>query len=184
MNRRLLFPLALLPLLAACRSHEVFPPDQYNLSGTLYGDWGAGPRLRLALVGSGLPNVFTNNSAYAQNVVPSTGSAASRSFGFDLPSFPNLVGIYQVIAFDDGNNNAKYDIGETVARNRLWLIYSPTDTTTPAVNIPAQFPWAAGEEAIPAMSVKRGWNVYDRAQRLSDSNPMAASKITGYDIYR
>ncbi len=181
MNRPLLVALALLPALSACRSHDVLPPEQYNLSGTLHGDWGASPRIRLALVGTGLPNVLTNNSSYAQNVV--TQSATGRSFGFDLPSFPNLVGVYQVIAFDDANNNAQYDIGEKFARNRLWLIYSPTDTTTPSVNLPEQFPWAAGEEALPAMNVKRGWNVYDRSQRLSATNPLAVQKVTGYDIW-
>ena len=182
MNARLLLSLSLLPLLSACRGQDTLPPEQYNLSGTLHGDWGAGARLRLALVGTGLPNVLTNDSTYRQNVV--LRGAGTYGFGFDLPSFPNLVGVYQVVAFDDANNNAKYDIGEKVARNRLWLMYSPADTTTPTVNIPAEFPWEAGEEAIPAMTLKRGWNVYDRSQRLSESNPYSAAKITGYEIYR
>ncbi|WP_291425349.1 hypothetical protein [Deinococcus sp.] len=176
----LLVPV-LAPVLAACHSTPVQNPDSYVLSGTIHGDWGQSPRLRLALVGTGLPKTFTNSSNIRQNVVDNGGVA--RSFGFDLPTFPNVVGVYQVVAFDDTNNNAKYDIGEPVARNRLWLIYSPTDTTTPQVNIPEQFPWAAGEQAIPSLSVKRGWNVYDRSQQISASNPYPASKITGYDIY-
>lgn len=184
MKRRLLLVPALAALLAACQSQSVQTPEQYDLSGTLRGDWGSSPHLRLALVGTGLPDVFTNDSARSQNVVSSALTPGTRTFGFDLPNFPNLVGVYQMVAFDDANNNARYDVGEPVARNRIWLIYSPTDTTTPAVNIPAQFPWASGEEAIPALSVGAGWNVYDRSQRISGSNPYQADKITGYDISR
>lgn len=172
----LLFPA----LLAACGEKTVQTPDAYNLSGTLYGDWGTSPNLRLALVGTGLPDIFTNESTREQVMVP---AGEGRRFGFDLPRFPDIVGIYQVIAFNDANNNAKYDIGETFARNRLWLIFSPKDATTPAIKIPANFPWAADEEAIPSMTVKSGWNVYDRAQQLSSSNPRPGSKITGYDLY-
>lgn len=178
-----LLPLLLLPLvLAACGDKDVLQPEQYDLSGTLHGDWGTNPSLRLALVGTGIPNVFTNESTYAQNVVKVKDT--TRRFGLDLPRFPNLAGVYQVIAFDDRNNNAKYDVGEPVARNRLWLIYSPADATTPAVNLPAEFPWAAGEEAIPELNVKSGWNVYNRAEKISPTNPRSAEKITGYDIYR
>lgn len=176
-------PLLLLPLfLVACGGKDVLAPQDYDLSGTLHGDWGATPNLRLALVGTGIPNVFTNDSTYAQNIVKV--SDTTRQFGMDLPRFPNLAGVYQVIAFNDRNNNAKYDVGEPVARNRLWLIYSPADATTPAVNLPAEFPWAAGEEAIPELNVKSGWNVYNRAENISPSNPAPVSKVTGYDIYR
>lgn len=176
-------PLFLLPLLlAACGGKDVLPPEQYDLSGTLHGDWGENPNLRVALVGTGIPNVFTNDSNYAQNVVKLNDT--TRQFGMDLPRFPNLAGVYQVAAFNDKNNNARYDVGEPVARNRLWLIYSPTDATTPAVNLPEQFPWAAGEEAIPELNVKSGWNVYNRAEKISSGNPSPASKVTGYDIYR
>lgn len=169
-------------LLAACHGNDVLLPQEYDLSGTLHGDWGSNPHLRLALVGTGFPNPYANNSTTAQTRLdPYVGGMA---FGIDLPAMPNLVGVYQVIAFDDTNNNARYDIGEPVARNRQWLLYSPADTTTPAVNIPSDFPWAAGEEAIPSMTVKRGWNVYNRAQQLSSSNPYQVAKITGYDIYR
>ncbi|WP_135228462.1 hypothetical protein [Deinococcus fonticola] len=175
--------LYLLPLLlVACQGKDVLAPEQYDLSGTLHGDWGTNPSLRLALVGTGIPNVFTNDSTYAQNVVKVNDT--TRRFGLDLPRLPNLAGVYQAIAFDDRNNNAKYDVGEPVARNRLWLIYSPTDATTPAVNLPEQFPWAAGEEAIPELNVKSGWNVYNRAEKISPTNPSPAGKITGYDIYR
>ena len=177
------FSLLLLPLLlAACAGKDVLPPEQYDLSGTLHGDWGTAPHLRVALVGTGIPNLFTNDSTYVQNIVKVNDT--TRKFGMDLPRFPNLAGVYQVIAFNDQNNNAKYDAGEPMARNRLWLIYSPTDATTPAVNLPAEFPWAAGEEAIPELNVKSGWNVYNRAKKISPMNPAAADRITGYDIYR
>lgn len=174
--------LLALPLLAACNTPSVKLPDAYNLSGTISGKWGSAPRLRLALVGTGLPNVYTNNSTYEQNVVDNLNG--TYSYGFDLPNFPNLVGIYQVVAFNDANNNATYDIGEEVGRNVQWLIYTPSDGSTPAVNIPEQFPWAAGEEAIPAMKVSKGWNVFDRTQPTGISNPRPAGKITGYNIVR
>lgn len=174
----LLLPLALV----ACRANDVKLPEQYDLSGSLSGNWGDSPRLRLALVGTGIPNIYTNDSTYSQNVI--TLGTASWNYGMDLPDFPNLAGVYQVIAFDDKDNNAKYDVGEPMARNRKFLIYSPKDATTPAVNIPENFPWAAGEEAIPELNVSRGWNVYDRAQSLSPSNPYPVGKISGYDLIR
>lgn len=180
MNAR--FAFLLLPaFLVACQGKTVLPPEQYDLSGTLSGDWGTAPRLRLALVGTGIPNVFTNKSDLSQNVVQ---EGSSYQFGFDLPGTRDVAGVYQVIAYDDRNNNAKYDIGEPMGRNRKWLIYSPADAETPAVTIPAEFPWAAGEDAIPALNVKRGWNVYDRAEPLGSSNPAAVQKVTGYDIVR
>lgn len=174
----LLLPLALV----ACRAADVKTPDQYDLSGTLTGDWGSAPRLRLALVGVGLPNIYTNNSTYQQSSL--NPYAPGTAFGMDLPGLPNVVGVYQVIAFDDRNNNATFDLTEPYARNRQFLIYSPSEATTPAVTIPASFPWAAGEEAIPAMNVKRGWNVYDRSQPLSSSNPYPVGKISNYDLSR
>lgn len=176
------YSVLLLPLLVACQSAEVKTPESYNLSGTISGSWGQQPRLRLALVGTGLPNVYTNDSTYGQNVVDNHNG--TYSYGFDLPNFPNLVGVYQVVAFNDANNDATYDIGEEVGRNFQWLIYSPSDTTTPAVKIPEQFPWAAGEEAIPALKVSKGWNVFDRTQPTSINNPRPAGTITGYDITR
>ncbi|MBB5376167.1 hypothetical protein HNQ07_001624 [Deinococcus metalli] len=181
--RLLAWPALLLPglLLAACSQPAVKAPDDYRLSGTLGGDWGSSPHLRLALVGTGFPVAVSMNSAIAQNVVADGGTWA---FGFDLPSppLPNVAGVYQVVAFDDSNNDARLSVGEPFARNRQWLVYSPVSGTMPAVTIPDFLP---GEnEGLPALTVSAGWNVYDRAQALSATNPRGVSKITGYDISR
>lgn len=177
-------PLLLLPLLlASCRSTPVQSPEEYDLSGSISGHWDSSPRLRLAIVGTGIPKILTNRSDLKQNVVV-RGTAWAYGLNLDLPTLQNVAGVYQVVAFDDRNNDAKYEVGEPVARNRKFLIYSPADAETPAVTIPAEFPWAAGEEAIPALNVKKGWNVYDRSQPLSSSNPYAVAKITGYDLVR
>ena len=173
----LLLPLAL----AACGSRGVQPPESYDLSGTVSGDWGSSPRLRLALVGTGLPGVVTNDSNQGQNLV-SAGTNA-WTFGFDLPNVPAVAGVYQVVVFDDANNDATFNVGECFARNRQWLIYSAASGTFPAVKVPEFLP-SAGEELLPEMHVEAGWNLYNRALPLSGSNPGPAGKVTGYDLSR
>ena len=179
---RSLLPAALLLslTLAACGQQEVKAPADYALSGTIGGDWGTAPRLRLALVGTGVPVAVTNNSGIAQNVV--SAGATSWQYGFDLPGIPGLAGVYQVVAFDDANNDAKFTLGETVARNRLWLVFSPAGGTFGPLDLPES--WPGGGELLPEMTVSRGWNLYDRSQALGDGNPRAVTKITGYDISR
>ncbi|WP_216323872.1 hypothetical protein [Deinococcus aestuarii] len=175
--------LLLLPLtltLAACGSRGVQAPDAYDLSGTIGGNWGTDARLRLALVGTGFPDVLTNDGNQAQNVV-STGVNA-WNFGFDLPDRPSLTslfGAYQVVAYNDANNTGTYEVGETFARNKQWLIYSTISGNVPAITLPG-----GGEEITPAMTVSAGWNLYDRNFPLSDTNPRPAGKVTGYDISR
>lgn len=176
--------LLLLPLtlsLAACGSRGVQVPDSYDLSGTIGGDWGESPKLRLALVGTGLPGAITNDSNQGQNVV-STG-VHSWQFGFDLPGIPAVAGVYQVVAYNDANNDATFNVGERFARNRQWLIYSALSGNFPAVKVPEFLP-GGGEELLPAMHVEQGWNLYDRTRPLSDTNPSPAGKVTGYDLSR
>ncbi|CAM3506475.1 hypothetical protein [Deinococcus frigens] len=173
----LLFPLTL----AACGQQGVKAPADYPLSGSLGGDWGSSPKLRLALVGTGVPVAVTNDSAVAQNVV-STG-VNTWQYGFDLPNIPGVAGVYQVVAYDDANNDARLSLGETVARNRLWLVFSPAGGTFGPFELPDNWP-GGGAELLPEMKVTRGWNLYDRSQTLGDGNPRPVTKITGYDISR
>ncbi|GAA0512947.1 hypothetical protein [Deinococcus depolymerans] len=173
--------LLLSAALVACRPQEVRPPDAYPLGGTVSGTWGDSPRLRLALVGTGIPGALTNNSAVPQNVVASAPN--SWQFGFDLPApgLFNVAGVYQVVVFNDANNDARYNVGETVARNRLWLVVSPADATIPAVTLPD---FLGGAEALPAMTVRRGWNLYDQSRPLGSGNPSAFTTLSGYDLSR
>ncbi|MFT2721785.1 hypothetical protein ACMT4L_17480 [Deinococcus sp. A31D244] len=173
--------LLLSAALVACRPHEVRAPDAYPLSGTVAGRWGDSPRLRLALIGTGVPGALTNKSDIGQNVVGS--SLNGWQFGFELPApgVFNVAGVYQVVAFDDANNDAQYDVGETVARNRKWLVVSPTDANIPAVTLPA---FLGGGEALPAMTVRSGWNVYDQSQPLGSANPVPFTTLLGYDLSR
>ncbi|MDV6374094.1 hypothetical protein [Deinococcus arenicola] len=174
--------LVLLPLaLAACGKQQVKPPADYALSGQIAGNWGASPQLRLALVGTGVPIAVTNNSAVAQNVVSSGANA--WNFGFDLPGIPSIAGVYQVVAFDDANNDAKFNLGETVARNRLWLIFSPAGGTFGPLKLPDTWPGGSAE-LLPAMTVSRGWNVYDQSQALGGGNPRAFTTLADYNISR
>ncbi|GGL70401.1 hypothetical protein GCM10010840_05610 [Deinococcus aerolatus] len=172
----------LLPLiLAACGQQEVKAPADYALSGTIGGDWGASPRLRLALVGTGVPVAVTNNSGIAQNVV--SAGVNTWQYGFDLPNIPGVAGVYQVVAFNDANNDARLTLGETVARNRLWLVFSPADGTFGPLELPENWP-GDETELLPEMTVSRGWNLYDRSAVLGNGNPRSVTKITGYDISR
>lgn len=181
MRRAALLPLLLPLALAACGSRSVQPPESYDLGGTLSGAWGVGPRLRFALVGTGLPGVVTNDSNQGQNLVP---AGTNRwTFGFDLPNIPAVAGVYQVLVFDDANNDATFNLGERFARNRQWLIYSAASGTFPAVKVPEFLP-GGGEELLPEMHVEAGWNLYNRALPLGGSNPGPAGKVTGYDLSR
>lgn len=175
----LLLPAAL--LLAACGSREVKPPDAYDLSGTVSGDWGTSPRLRLALVGAGFPGAVTNDGNQGQNVVKVEGQNAWR-FGLDLPRSPSLAtvaGVYQVIVYDDANNSGDFNVGETFARNRQWLIYSEFGGDLPPVKLPG-----SDEVLIGATTVARGWNLYDRSRPLGVGNPRPVTTVTGYDLSR
>ena len=173
--------LLLSAALVACRPQEVRAPDAYPLSGTVAGSWGDSPRLSLALVGVGIPSTFKNESDIGQNVVVS--GTNQWDYGFDLPSpgLFNVAGVYQVVAFDDANNDRTYQVGETVARNRKWLVVSPTDANIPAVTLPA---FLGGGEALPAMTVRSGWNVYDQSQPLGSANPVPFTTLLGYDLSR
>lgn len=174
----LLLPLLALPL-AACGPKDVKVPGAYNLSGTLGGDWGPNPRLRLALVGVGFPSAVANSGNLPQNVVPKS-EPNSWSFGLDLPRSPKLAtvaGVYQVIAYNDRDNTGTYDVGEPFARNQQWLIYSALGGEIPAVEV-------GGTEVTPKMKVVSGWNLYDRRQPLGSGNPQAVERVTGYDLSR
>ncbi|MCP2015275.1 hypothetical protein L1280_002436 [Deinococcus sp. HSC-46F16] len=175
----LLLPAAL--LLAACGSREVKPPDAYDLSGTVSGNWGTSPRLRLALVGAGFPSAVTNDGNQEQNVVKVEGQNVWQ-FGLDLPRSPSLAtvaGVYQVIVYNDANNSGDFNVGETFARNRQWLIYSEFGGDLPAVKLPG-----SDEVLIEATTVARGWNLYDRARPLGAGNPRPVTTVTGYDLSR
>lgn len=189
-------PLLLAPLLSlgaaglsGCAPRGVQPPESYDLSGRIGGDWGAtaasaGPRLRLALVGTGVPGVVTNLGNQPQNVVGTP--EGGWLFGLNLPRWPDLAGAYQVIAYDDANNSGTYDLGEPFARNRVWLLYSPRGGELPALRAPAGFP-GSDEDALPAMTLTQGWNVYDRRAPLGANNPRPgppAAPLTGYDLSR
>jgi hypothetical protein len=177
-------PIVVLPalLLGACAQPSVKAPAEYPLSGVLGGGWGTSPHLRLALVGSGFPVAVSTNSAVGQNVVDR--GDGTWAFGFDLPSppLPNVAGVYQVVAFDDANNDARLSLGEPFARNRQWLVYSPVRATLPALSIPDFLPGV--NEGLPELTVSAGWNVYDRAQPLGADNPRGVQTVTGYDISR
>ncbi|PNY82006.1 hypothetical protein [Deinococcus koreensis] len=182
--RRLLLPLILSALsLAACARQDVKEPADYPLSGTISGTWGSAPRLRLALVGTGVPVAVSTNSAIPQNVV--SAGAGSWTFGFDLPSppLPNVAGVYQVVAFDDANNDANLNLGEPFARNRQWLVYSPLGGSFAAITIPEFMP-GESSDLLPAMTVSAGWNLLDRGQPLGAANPRPVTKVTGYTISR
>jgi hypothetical protein len=161
-------PLAL----AACGPRSIQAPDAYDVSGSLGGNWGTDSRLRLALVGAGFPEVVTNNSNLAQNIIV-TG-INTWNFGVDLPNVPGVAGVYQVVVYNDANNNANLDATEvdSVARNQQWLIYSQVGGNIPATRF------------TPEMNVSQGWNLYDKREAISTGNPRPGQKVTGYDLSR
>ncbi|GGR72078.1 hypothetical protein GCM10008959_37090 [Deinococcus seoulensis] len=179
--RSVLPALLILGSLSACAPQGVQAPETYPLSGRVSGDWGSSPRLRLALVGTGIPGVVKNDSAIGQNLV--SGGLNSWEFGFDLPkpgAF-NVAGVYQVVVFDDANNDTKYNVGEKFARNRQWLIVSPVNGNFAGVNLPD---FLGGAEALPAMTLSSGWNLYDQSRPLGAGNPSAFTTLRDYDLSR
>ncbi|ADY26859.1 hypothetical protein Deipr_1726 [Deinococcus proteolyticus MRP] len=172
--RPLLVSAAMLPLLAACQSAPRLPAD-HDLSGTISGEWREDANLRLNLVGAGFPQTVTNTSNLAQNKLAQP--QGGWQYGVDLPAAPNVVGAYQVIAFDDINNDAQYDVGEPFARNNQFLIFSLQ---------PGEFAgYKSGEWLnIPPLKVNRGWNLYDASLPVGNGNPRSMERLTDYNLHR
>ncbi|WP_261664528.1 hypothetical protein [Deinococcus sp. Marseille-Q6407] len=153
-------------------------PQDHDLSGLISGEWGENPKLRLNLVGAGFPQALTSRSTLPQQVSARPEDEGGWQYGVDLPGVPAAAGVYQIIAFNDINGNATYEPGEPFARNSQYLIYSVYGGDWSGF----QFrDWLN----IPAMSVSRGWNLYDASQPLGAGNPRAATaKLSGYDLPR
>lgn len=176
-RRSALLSAALLPLLLTACQGAPRPPEAHDLSGTIGGNWpSATPNIRLALVGTGFPQALTNESQLPQRV--EARSAGGWHYGVDLSAVPSAAGIYQVVAFDDRDGDAKYDLGEEFARNRQYLIFSLA---------PGQFNGFSGSGlSLPPMTLAQGWNIYNAAQPVSAANPRAIGSAgeKGYDLTR
>lgn len=177
--------------LSACGSPEVVKvPNKYAISGSISGKWSTDDnlqRLRLALVGVGVPNIFKSESTFPQNVVPNQATQDKTNpiyqFGADIPINVNLVGAYQLVAFVDKNNDATFNFGEPSANNpKLWLIYSSSNGTIGPFKTPKEWP-LGGEISIPKINVAAGWNLYDLNKPLSETNPRQVRGDKSFDRY-
>lgn len=169
--------------LVACQRGGVKPPENYDVSGTITGDWGQSPKLRLALVGTGLPDVMTNKGNLPQNV-PDLPTDGGWHYGVDIPTVPSILGLYQIVAYDDTDNSGTFNLGEPVARNRQYLIFSPTTRHTDEVKMPDLPLLPKTATLLPAMDLTRGWNLYDASQPLDSLNPRPLDKIMNYNLGR
>ncbi|GHF93260.1 hypothetical protein GCM10017783_01490 [Deinococcus piscis] len=176
MNRPLLAAGLTLPLLlAGCQTAPKPPkaPADHDVSGVIAGEWREGARLRVGVMGVSFPEGPISRSTLPQNVVLQPDGR--WSYGLDLPTTVSVAGAYQVIVFDDANNDATYNLGEQFARNSKYLIYSLQAATFPGLTEPVR---------LPEMKVQRGWNLYDSRAGVGPENPSPVTKVTGYDLER
>lgn len=176
MNKTLLAAGLTVPLLlAGCQTAPTPPraPADYDVSGAITGEWREGANLRVGVMGVSFPEGPINRSTLPQDVVPQPDG--SWVYGLDLPTSLSVGGAYQVIVFDDENNDATYTLGEPFARNSKYLMYSLQGARFPGLTEPVQ---------LPALNVQRGWNLYDSRAELGPENPRPVTRVTGYDLER
>lgn len=170
--------------LVACGQQEAVDIKDHDVTGTISGDWGQDAKVRLALVGGGLPNLVVNKGNLRQNLKLDE-TTKKYNFGVELNSGGNAVGLYQVVAYNDIDGNGELGLNEQPARNNKFLFYSPSNKDFDGIKI--TLPKEIGisiEVNLPKMTLKKGWNLFNADQAVTDTNPVALSKITNYDIVK
>lgn len=128
-------------------------PTNYAVSGTISGTAPAGT-VKMAVVGVSSTGVV--NADVGQIAVTVSDG---KKFSVDYPTNP-ADGIYQVIAYIDGNSNGKYDLGETRTQvGNRFLVYLKNGGTLQA--------W---------LGLKAGWNY------VVGTSITQPTRITDYDL--
>jgi hypothetical protein len=155
------FLLVALAGLAGCSLFPLVGGPQ--VTGNLVGEWpeGAG----LALVGSSRGQVDYSNQ---QQILDDN---ITDGYVFALPE-PAAEGTYQIVSYQDTNQNSLFDEGEAVGTTgSKYLIYATADKEVDV----------AGTRVV----VRRGWNGYEQgtAGTADAPNPFQADTYGDYDLF-
>lgn len=152
----------MLIFLSAC---SVFPlVGGPRVSGNLVGEWPAGSRLALvSLTDQGQINYSNQTQIVDPNIFD--------GYVVVLPE-PAAEGIYQIVGYNDLNQNSLFEENEVVATTGgKYLIYTRTDKQITFT----------GQNVV----VRRGWNGYDlQSENTPESpNPFQSGTYRGYDLF-
>ncbi len=135
-----------------------------QVTGNLVGDWPEGSALALVSVtGEGQVDYSNQQQIVDENI--------TDGYVFALPE-PAAEGTYQIVGYQDTNQNSLFDDGEVVGTTgNKYLVYAAADKELSVAGT--------------AVVVRRGWNGYDTAATSSAEtpNPVQADTYQGYDLF-
>jgi hypothetical protein len=159
MTKTFLF-LGMMLLLGGCTVLPLVGAPQ--VSGNLVGEWPQGSSLAL---------VALNDAADYSNQQQIVDDNITDGYLFALPD-PAAEGTYQVIGYQDANQNSQFDNGEEIGNTGTnYLVYAAEDKEL--------------EVAGATIVVRRGWNGYDSSATGTDDapNPFQADTYSDYDLF-
>ena len=147
-------------LLSAC---SLFPwVGGPQVSGNITGVWPEGTSI--ALIG-----LTTDGNANYDNQTRIVDPTVADGYVIAVPAIA-AEGIYQIVAFQDGNQNSLYDQGESIASSGSnYLAFSKMDS---------EITFAASTFVL-----RRGWNGFTTDVALNtEGNPYQAEFYQNYDL--
>lgn len=130
-----------------------------QVAGNLVGEWPEGSRLALV----GVADYSNQQQIVDDNIVD--------GYVFALPD-PAAEGAYQVVGYQDTNDNSLFDEGEVIGTTgSKYLVYSAADQELDV----------AGASVV----VRRGWNGYDSSATSTEDapNPFQADTYSNFDLF-
>jgi hypothetical protein len=156
--------LLLLVSLLALSSCSVLPlVGAPQVAGNLVGEWPAGSRLALVGVSAGQVDYSNQQQIVDDNI--------TDGYVFALPD-PAAEGTYQVVGYQDTNENSLFDEGESIGTTgSKYIIYSTSDQELDVAGTP--------------VVVRRGWNGYDSSASSTEDapNPFQADTYSNFDLF-
>jgi hypothetical protein len=156
-----LLGLGAVVLLSSCTVLPLVGAPQ--VSGNLVGEWPQGSSLALVAV--------TGDGADYSNQQQIVDDNITDGYLFALPD-PAAEGTYQVIGYQDANQNSLFDDGEEIGTTGTrYLVYANADKEVDVVGT--------------TLVVRRGWNGYDSSVTgTADApNPFQADTYSDYDLF-
>jgi hypothetical protein len=130
-----------------------------QVAGNLVGEWPEGSRLALVGVAD-----YSNQQQIVDDNI-------TDGYVFALPD-PAAEGSYQVVGYQDTNENSLFDEGEAIGTTGTkYLVYSTVDQELEVAGTP--------------VVVRRGWNGYDSSAVSTEDapNPFQADTYSNYDLF-
>ncbi len=133
-----------------------------QVAGNLVGSWPEGSRLALVGLTDGQVDYSNQQQVVDDNIFD--------GYLFVLPE-PAAEGTYQIMGYQDTNQNSLFDDGEAVGTTvSKYLVYATADKEIGVAGTP--------------VVARRGWNGYDTgATNTTDApNPFQADTYTNFDL--